>query len=130
MFKNVKYVLKKGGKKGEAEESDDPAKSGKALWDPKQLAVGNWFSTTDYFAVKAINGDKVLTTCNNKEIEISRDILEHDMYNASVYAKEEKMSLTKVVNVLKEANSAAFTICFNTKVDDKAVKERLATVTA
>lgn len=128
VFKNVKYVLKKGGKKADSDD-EDIHRSGKALWDPKQLAVGNWFSTTDYFTVKAINGDKITTLNNNKEIEISRDILEHDMHNASVFEKQEKLCLTKVVDVLKEANSAAFTICFNTKVDEKAVKERLSTLT-
>ncbi len=115
----MKYVLKKGGKKAEAEEEEK--KKGEPLWDPKDLAVGNWFSTTEYFSVKAINGDKVTTMNNNKEIVISRDILEHDMHNASVFAKEEKLSLTKVVKIFKEADSTAFTICFNTKVDEKAV---------
>jgi len=47
------------------------------------------------------------------------------MYNASVYAKEEKLALTKVVKILKEANSTAFTVNFNCKVDDKAVQEKL-----
>ena len=51
------------------------------------------------------------------------------MYNANVYAKEEKMALTKVVKELKEAHSVAFTICFNTKVDEKAVQERLSSLT-
>jgi hypothetical protein len=43
------------------------------------------------------------------------------MYNASVYAAEEKLSLTKVVKILKDAYSSAFTICFTCKVDEKAV---------
>lgn len=47
------------------------------------------------------------------------------MYNASVFEKEEKLPLTKVVKILKEANSAALTINFNCKVDEKAVKEKL-----
>ncbi len=62
-----------------------------------------------------------MTVNNKKDIEISRDIIENDMHNAGVFAKEEKLPLTKVVKVLKEANSAAFTICFNTKVDEKAI---------
>ena len=34
---------------------------------------------------------------------------------------EEKLALTKVVKILKEAHSSALTICFHTKVDEKAV---------
>lgn len=51
------------------------------------------------------------------------------MYNASVFAKEEKICLTKVAKVLEEANQACFTVHFTAKVDDKAVKEKLAAVT-
>lgn len=119
IFKNVKYVLKKGGKKGEEEEEEK--KKGEPLWDPSQLAVGNWFSTTDYFHAKAINGDNVTMVCDKKEIVISRDILEHEMNNACVFGKTEKLALTKVVKVLKEAYSIAITVNFNTKVDEKVV---------
>ena len=52
------------------------------------------------------------------------------MYNASVYAKEEKLALTKVVKILKEANSTAFTVNFNCKIDEKAVQEKLAATSA
>jgi len=127
IFKNVKYVLKKGGA-GKNEE-DEERKRGEPLWDYSKLAVGDRFSTTAYYEVKAIKGDEVMTVSEGKEITVSRDILEHEMYNASVYAKEEKLALTKVVKVLKEANSVAFTICFNTKIDEKVVSERLASIT-
>jgi len=52
------------------------------------------------------------------------------MYNASVYAKEEKLCLTKVAKTLEEANTACFTVCFNAKVDEKVVKEKLASLSA
>jgi len=47
------------------------------------------------------------------------------MHNAGVFAKEEKLALTKVVKILKEAKSTAFTISFNCKIDEKAVQEKL-----
>ena len=103
IFKNVKYVLKKGSKKASEDEEMEEQKKDEPLWDYTQLAVGNWFSTTQYFAVKSIAGDQVTTQSNGKEIVISRDILEHDMHNANVFAKEEKLALTKVVKILKEA---------------------------
>ena len=69
-----------------------------------------------------------MTESNGVSITISKDILEHEMHNASVFAKEEKLALTKVVKVLKEAHSTAFTVCFTCKVDEKAVTEKLASL--
>ncbi len=51
------------------------------------------------------------------------------MHNANVYDKEEKLPITKLVKVLKEANSTAFTVNFDCKVDDKQVAEKLAAAT-
>ena len=65
------------------------------------------------------------TRCQSTDITVSKDILECQMYNASVYATEEKLSLTKVAQVLESANTACFTVCFTTKADDKHVKDRL-----
>jgi len=124
IFKNVKYVLKKGGKK-EAEDEEEKKGGDKALWDKKDLVVGNWFSRTSYFQVKQIMGNEVKTMCDNKEVVVSKDILEQEMHNAAIFAKEEKLALTKVVKVLKEAKSTAFTICFTCKVDEKQIQEKL-----
>lgn len=51
------------------------------------------------------------------------------MNNASVFAQEEKLSLTKVATALENAREACFTACFNTKVDEKEVASRLAKAT-
>ena len=51
------------------------------------------------------------------------------MFNASCFGKEEKLALTKVVKILRDAKSTAVTICFNKKVDEKLLQERLAKVT-
>jgi hypothetical protein len=92
--------------------------------------VGNWFSGTSYFRVTKIDGDEITTQSSDHEVLVSRDILESEMYNASVYAKEEKLPITKVVKVLKEAHSTAFTISFNCKIDEKAVAQKLESCTA
>lgn len=123
IYKNAKYVLKKGAKKVEEEVKKWE------LWDGKDLAIGNWFSGTNYFQAKAVRGDNVETVCAGKDITVSRDILDHEMYNANAYSKEEKLALTKVVKILKNAHSTAFTVCFNCKVDEKAVADRLLKVT-
>jgi hypothetical protein len=99
-------------------------------WKYDSLSVGNTFSGTSYYRATVDNGANVNTRCSGKDITVSRDILESQMYNSSVFAKEEKLCLTKVAKLLEEANTACFTVCFTTKVDEKAVKERLATVKA
>lgn len=48
------------------------------------------------------------------------------MHNASVYEKEEKIALTKLVKILKEAHSTVFQVCFTCKTDEKQVQEKLA----
>ena len=63
-----------------------------------------------------------------KDIEISRDILEYEMHNSSVFSEEQKICLTEVATKLAEAHSKCFTVCFTTKVDDKQVQEKLKDV--
>ena len=49
------------------------------------------------------------------------------MNNASVFASEEKVSLTQISQFLEnEVHSTVFTVCFNTKVDEKDVSARLS----
>ena len=45
VFKNVKYVLKKGAKKAKEEEEEEKKKDA-PKWNAKELAIGNWFSGT------------------------------------------------------------------------------------
>ncbi len=55
ILRNVKYTLKKSGKKQPADEEMKEEK--KQKWDTKKLAVGNWFSGTRYFrSVEDKNG--------------------------------------------------------------------------
>ena len=76
ILRNVKYVLKGSGVKGEA-FSEVVINKEEARWAFAALAVGNWFSVTNYFKVKAIAGDKVQTRCNSKDITVSKDIMEY-----------------------------------------------------
>lgn len=120
IYKNTKYVLRKGGSKAAVADGEEESKEG-PKWNKADLQKGYWFSSTSYYQAKKQEGDQVMTLCNGHEIAISKDILEHEMYNASVYAKEEKLALTKVVKILKEAQSTVFTINFTCKVDQKSL---------
>jgi hypothetical protein len=128
IFNNTKYLLKKGAKK--VAENDEEEKKEAHKWNARDLAVGNWFSATNYFKTKEQDGDQVMTVSGGTNVAVSMDILAHEMDSASVYAKEEKLALTKVVKILKEAHSTAFTICFTCKVDEKQVQEKLKSLTA
>ena len=59
VWRNVKYVLKKGGK-GEAED----LKKGDAKWSSAKLSVGNWFSGTRYYKAVSSSGSEV--TCKSQ----------------------------------------------------------------
>lgn len=65
IFRNVRYFLKKGAKKVDEEEEKN---KGEGLWDPKKLAVGNWFSKTMYLDVKANNGDEILAESSDEQM--------------------------------------------------------------
>ena len=125
IFKNKKYVLKKGAKAAEIEEKED---KNAPKWDKNSLAVGNWFSGTRYFQAISSSDDQVVCKSQGQDITISKDILEYEMKNANVFKTEETLPLTKVATKLTEANSTAFTVSFNCKVKEDAVKEKLASL--
>lgn len=132
IFKNVRYILKKSGSKKSGEEAIPVHKKGDPKWNQSKLEIGNTFSGTAYFkAQESLPDNRVLTKCDDKEIMISRDILEYEMHNASVFASEEKLALTKMAQILEnEINSTCFTVCFNCKIDEKDVQSRLSKVSA
>ena len=105
IFKNIKYVLGKGSK---VEEDTDKVK-----WDSDKLAVGNWFSLTQYYKVKNVDKDEVqVKQKGGKELTISKDILQYEMHSSMAFEKTEKLTMTKLVNVLLTAKDSVFTISF------------------
>ena len=124
---NAKHELKKGSKKAESDDAEK--KKDEPKWDFLKLAVGNTFSGTSYYKTIDIKGDQVITRCQETDIAVSKDILEYEMYNASVYATEEKITLTQMAELLEEAKTTCFTVCFTSKVDEAVVRDRLAKCT-
>ena len=51
------------------------------------------------------------------------------MYSADIFSKEEKLPVTKIGQLLQDANTTCFSVQFTTKVDEKVVRDRLASAT-
>lgn len=116
-------MLKKNAKKAKHDEGDSEDDKNASTWDKRKLSVGNWFSSTMYYKIQNVNeGDIVDCKSNGEAYLISKDVIEHDMFNSEVFGREESLPLTKVVKILRDANTTVFTINFNCKVDDKEVK--------
>ena len=97
IFQNVKYELQKGAKKV---ENDNQKKKDEPKWNSSKLVVGNWFSGTSYYQAIDDKGEQVICRSQGKNISISKDILEYEMHNSSVFQEEQKISLTQVATIL------------------------------
>ena len=95
-----------------------------------KLAVGNWFSGTHYMKATKISGDDIEMSSKDMDTVVSKDIAEKKMNAAGLFSSEEKLPVTKIGEILLRAGNTCFTVCFNTKIDEKAVKDRLAAATA
>ena len=72
----MKYNLKKGGAKEIDLLEEYKLRKDQPKWDSSKLAVGNWFSGTDYYKAETDNGESVVCKSKDKTIEISKDIME------------------------------------------------------
>ena len=128
VFKNVLYVLKKGGKS--FDDVDTRIPDGVSKWDANQLAVGDIFSGTSYYeTVMEVEPSEVLCyekNFNDRPVTIDRNILATTMNNASVFDEEEKISKTNLATKLVEADNKAFQVCFKTQASEKGAVEALS----
>ena len=51
-----------------------------------------------------------------------------DMYSATIYAEEEKITRTNMVEILMNAKDCVFTVTFRTKVTPKDIEDVLETI--
>ena len=132
VFKNVKYVLKKGGKS--FDEIDTRVAKDEPKWNAAQLNVGHMFSGTSYYeTVAEMGGNEVFCYEKNfdsRGVTIDRSIMNTSMENANLWASEEPLSMTDLATKMTHANNMCFQVCFTCKADDKSVLEQLSTLKA
>ena len=123
----MKYSL---GKKAPGTEELPLKGDQKNKWQASKLAVGNWFSSSQYFKVKSVTDKEkcqVVRPDNTaKELTMSRDILEHEMNSGKLFDKVEKLPRTEIVDLMQNARECAFSVVFHKLIDDAYVKEVIA----
>ena len=110
IFKNVKYVLKKGGKG--LKDIDMEIPKGKAKWDANQLKVGDIFSGTSYYETVSDMGNGEVF-CHEKNfgdrgVCIDKSIMRDECNSANVWDEEQSISMTNLAGKLTEANNMCF----------------------
>ena len=125
VFKNVKYVLKKGGKS--FDDIDTRIAKDEPKWNASQLKIGDMFSGTSYYeTVAEMGGNEVFCyekNFNDRGVTIDRSIMNTSMENANLWATEEPLSMTELATKLTRANNMCFQVCFTCKANDKSVLE-------
>lgn len=122
VYKNVRYVLKKGG--SNLSDIDTRIPAGSPMWNASQLSIGDIFSGTSYYETVSMIGTKrdPAVLCydklnKNDPVEIDRSILNTNFDNANVFDKEEKISKTALATKLIETDSRAIQVCFTTQAN-------------
>ena len=122
IFKNVKYVLKKSGGKNFG-DIDTHVPKEEAKWDSSKLAIGNVFSGTSYYETVSDMGNNEVFVYeknqDNRGVVIDKSILCDEMFNASVWDNEEKVTKTQLASLLVDANDVCFQVCFDTQASEK-----------
>jgi hypothetical protein len=128
-MRNIKYNLAK--KSDFKNFTPAPAKGG-PKWDGKKLAVGNWFSEMQYYKLdkKEKKSEQHDCTIHNEKMEqysIPNDQLV-DMWSATQFSKQEKITRTQMVEHLLTARECVFTVTFRKKVTEKDIQEVLSEI--
>ena len=95
------------------------------LWEPKQFAVDQWFSQSQYFNVKAIDGDRI--TVENQWgnlLYVSRDLLEK-MSSATHFTKEVAMNMTSLAELIETVSDTVFSVSFKKQANKESAEELL-----
>ena len=129
IFKNVKYVLKKGGKS--FSDIDTYIAKDQPKWDASKLKVGDMFSGTSYYQTVSDMGPEIFCYEKNfddRGVMIDRNVMRDEMENASIWDSEERLTMTDLASLLTFADNMCFQVCFTCKADEKSVLEKLQAI--
>ena len=131
---SASYILRatvggKPGAKGGGGRVAKAKRTGKPLWDPKQLQVGDNFSCISYLNVTNIDGNQV-TVKNHMGGSwfISKDLLVRDAWSADHYDKEVKCTMTDLSEILESCQDTILKVSFRKKIDHKNVEQKLTEI--
>ena len=86
---SASYILKATVGVNKSGKPKKVARVGSPLWDPKKLAVNDYFSCISYQQVSEIDGNKItVKNHHGSSWFISKDILVRDMWSADHFDKE------------------------------------------
>lgn len=76
-------------------------KSGKPLWDPKKLQIGDQFSSISYLKVTSIEGNRItVKNSHGGSWFVSKDLMVRDMWSADHFNKTIKCSMTDLSQMI------------------------------
>ena len=131
IFKNVKYVLKKGGKSFSDIDTHIPKDEPK--WDASKLKVGDMFSGTSYYQTVSDIGGQIFCyekNFNDRGVMIDKNVMRDEMENACLWGSEERLSMTDLATILTFADNMCFQVCFTCKASENSVLEQLKAIKA
>jgi len=96
--------------------------------DATAIRPGTMLSRISYMQVVGANPRRKTLTVRNQEglqWDISENIIENEAFSADQFEETVKVSRTEMVEALENAGDSVFTIVFNKKVSEKAVREAI-----
>ncbi|MBH22942.1 MAG: hypothetical protein CMH57_00515 [Myxococcales bacterium] len=96
--------------------------------DLSKLQVGERLSRIQYYEVLEINLEDNVVKLQNEhgfKFTVTPNIIEAEMYTATQYAVEEKVSRTELVEKLESAGETVFAVTFLKQVTDKGIAAKL-----
>lgn len=96
--------------------------------DPKKVKVGDVYSRHSFGKVKAIdnfNGMMTIENANGDSWNIGKEVVALEFSFANQFEDEEKISRTRMIEIMIEHPRTAMTINFNKKADPKAAAKAL-----
>ena len=114
IIRNIKYYLKTGKSPTNQVEMPNP------YVDVNKLRPNDIVSITQYLKVNKVSNG-IVSLIGGDDLDWTIDIMHRDAYSASLFEKEQKATMTEVSNILSNALTTCFTVCFHTKPDKKTI---------